>query len=67
MQFIADHLVEIVAVLGALHTIALVIVNATPTPKDNEALAKLYRVVELIAGFITPKAKEADKPEEVGK
>jgi hypothetical protein len=48
----------------ALHGVALVIVNMTPTPKDNEALdnyrriaVKLYRAIEIIAGIISPRVK----------
>lgn len=58
------HLPEIVTVAVALHGLALAIVNLTPTPKDNEALGnaarvavKLYRVIEILAGIISPLAK----------
>ena len=58
------HLPEIVTVAVALHGLALAIVNITPTPKDDEALSnaarvvvKLYRVVEILAGIISPLAK----------
>lgn len=51
-------------IYGAIHLVALVVVNLTPTPKDNEALAgheralvKAYRLVEILAGIITPLAK----------
>lgn len=46
------------------HFLAVLIVNLTPTPKDDEALsafqravAKAYRATELLAGIITPWAK----------
>jgi hypothetical protein len=59
-----SHLSDYVALVVALHGVALVIVNMTPTPKDNEALdnyrrlaVKLYRAVEIIAGVISPKVK----------
>lgn len=58
------HLPEYVALAIAIHGVALVVVNMTPTPKDNEALdtysrllVKLYRVVEILAGIIGPLAK----------
>ena len=42
----------------------MIIVNLTPTPKDNEALGnfgrfvvRAYRLVEIIAGIVTPLAK----------
>lgn len=41
-------------ILLALHGIALVIVNFTDTPKDNELLARLYRMIEFIAGIVRP-------------
>jgi hypothetical protein len=40
------------------------VVNLTPTPKDNEALevtsvaaVKVYRVIEILAGIISKRAK----------
>lgn len=60
----SHHLTDYIAVAVALHGVALAWVNMTPTPKDNEALdsyskvfVKLYRVVEIIAGIISPLAK----------
>jgi hypothetical protein len=42
-----------------------VIVNLTPTPRDNEALGngarivvQLYRAIEILAGIITPLVKK---------
>jgi hypothetical protein len=59
-----SHLPEIVAIAVAGHALAVAIVNLTPTPKDDEALdsvarvgVKLYRVIEILAGIITPLAK----------
>jgi hypothetical protein len=59
-----DRLADYVALAVAIHGVALVIVNMTPTPKDNEALStysrlliKLYRAVEILAGIIGPLAK----------
>jgi hypothetical protein len=51
----AQHLVEI---LLAVHALALLIVNLTPTQKDNQAVAKYYRVVEILAGIVTRLAKQ---------
>lgn len=60
MQSLSDY----VALIVALHGVALVIVNMTPTPKDDEALdsyrriaVKLYRAVEIIAGIVSPRVK----------
>ena len=59
-----DRFAQYVALVVALHGVALVIVNLTPTPKDNEALGaarrvvvKLYRAVEILAGIVGPLAK----------
>lgn len=59
-----DRLSDYVALAIALHGVALVIVNMTPTPKDNEALdnyrrlvVKTYRAVEIIAGIVSPRVK----------
>lgn len=55
---------EYVALAIAIHGAAVLIVNLTPTPKDNQALGdvtrmavKLYRAVEILAGIWTPLAK----------
>lgn len=60
MERISDY----VALAVAIHGVALVIVNMTPTPKDNEALGnyrrlavKLYRAVEVLAGIVSPLVK----------
>lgn len=59
-----DRFAQYVALVVALHGVALVIVNLTPTPKDNETLGaarrvvvKLYRAVEILAGIVGPLAK----------
>ena len=48
----------------AIHALALVIVNLTPTPKDDAALSnaarvivRVYRVIEIIAGVVSPRVK----------
>jgi len=64
MDDMLRHLPEIVALLIAIHGVAVVVVNLTPTPKDDAALdtftrmgVKLYRAIEIFAGIITPFAK----------
>ena len=59
-----NHLSDYVALAIAIHGVALVVVNMTPTPKDNKALneytrllVKLYRVIEVMAGIVSPKVK----------
>lgn len=44
--------------LIALHSLAVFVVNMTPTPKDDAFVARFYRVVEIIAGIISSKAKQ---------
>jgi hypothetical protein len=55
---------EYVALAIAIHGAAVLIVNLTPTPKDNQALGdvsrmavKLYRAIEILAGIWTPLVK----------
>jgi hypothetical protein len=59
-----DRLSEYIALAVAIHGVAVVIVNLTPTPKDNEALdtytkviVKAYRAIEILAGIVSPKVK----------
>ena len=59
-----NHFSDYVALAVAIHGVALIIVNMTPTPKDNAALdsytkllVKFYRVIEVAAGIISPKVK----------
>lgn len=56
---------DYVALAVAIHGLALVVVNLTPTPKDNEYLdgaakvaVKVYRAVEILAGIVSRKAKQ---------
>ncbi|CAB4139472.1 hypothetical protein UFOVP347_28 [uncultured Caudovirales phage] len=57
-DFLTGNWEAIVAVLVALHALALAVVNLTPTPRDNEILARVYRVVEMVGGIVTRKAKQ---------
>jgi len=54
MNFDLSTALELAA---ALHVVAAIIVNITPTPKDNALLGKVYRWVEVFAGLVTPLAK----------
>lgn len=58
MQDLLSNAQQLVEILIAVHGVAILIVNLTPTPKDNEAVAKYYRVVEVLAGIITRLAKK---------
>jgi hypothetical protein len=59
-----EKLTEYISLAVAIHGVALVVVNLTPTPKDNEALdnysrlvVKAYRAVEILAGIWGPRVK----------
>jgi hypothetical protein len=52
-----NHVSTALQVLLAAHGVSLAIVNLTPTPKDDNIHAKVYKVIEKLAGFITPLAK----------
>lgn len=45
-------------ILFAVHALAVVIVNLTPTQKDDAAVAKYYRIIEILAGIVTRLAKQ---------
>lgn len=57
VEYVLQYQEELLAVLGAAHAFALAIVNLTPTPKDNETLAKIYGWIEVFAGLVTKKSK----------
>ena len=58
MNWILENWVTLLAVWGGVHTAASAITAATKTPKDDAALAKAYRAVEMVA-FVVGKAKQA--------
>lgn len=58
IDWLSNHWVEILAALAAIHTAAVAVVNLTPTPKDDEIVAKVYRWVERFAGIFTNKVKQ---------
>jgi len=60
-----DRVADYVALAVAVHGAAVVWVNMTPTPKDNQQLdkysrlmVKTYRVVEILAGVISKRVKQ---------
>lgn len=52
-----NDLRDLVQALLSAHALALLIVNLTPTPRDNVAVARLYRALEMVAGLWSPMAK----------
>jgi len=57
MEHLLGNLQQLFTILLATHAIALAIVNLTDTPKDDEAVAKIYRLIEVLAGVVTRFAK----------
>jgi hypothetical protein len=58
VHYLSENWTEVAGILAALHLLALAVVNATPTPRDDELYGKLYKVVEVIAGIVTKTAKK---------
>lgn len=52
MEWLKTYYVEIFAIFGGLYTIARIVVAATPTPKDNEALAEVGKILRIIAKIV---------------
>lgn len=50
-------LTDLIEVILALHGAAVLIVNLTDTPKDDDLVSRFYRAIELFAGLVTPLAK----------
>lgn len=64
ISYLIDNRRELFEVVIAAHAVAMLVVNLTPTPKDNEAVGaagavipKLYRALEMLAGIVLPMAK----------
>lgn len=57
LNYLYDNADAVLAAVLAVHAAAVLIANLTPTPKDNEALARVYRWIEVAAGIITRRAK----------
>lgn len=58
MNFIIEHASSVLEAISLVHAAALIVVNITPTPKDNEFLEGasgrvngLYRLIEMLAGI----------------
>lgn len=58
ISLIVSNLTTILGFFLSIHGLALVVVNATPTPLDNNVYGKFYRVVEFLAGILSVKVKE---------
>lgn len=58
LDFITANLGNISTVILAIMVPAQVIVNLTPTPEDDAIFGKVYRLVEILAGIVSPRAKQ---------
>lgn len=57
MTQLINHAEQLIAILFAIHALSVLLVNITPTPKDDAAVAKFYKVIEVLAGIVTKLAK----------
>lgn len=64
MEFVTGNLRELFEIALAVHGVAVLIVNLTPTPRDDEAvsdagkmLRQVYRAIEILGGIVSPLAK----------
>ena len=57
LNWLIENWDGVLAVITASHALALAVVNLTHTPKDDEIVGKVYRVIEALAGVVTRKAK----------
>jgi hypothetical protein len=58
MDHFITNIQALLVILLATHAVAIAIVNLTPTPKDDETVAKVYKLIEILAGIITKLAKK---------
>lgn len=57
IRYLIDNHRELLEIAIAIHAAAALVVNLTPTPRDNEVVHRCYRVLEILAGIVTPQAK----------
>lgn len=64
ISYLIDNRRELFEIAIAAHATAMLIVNLTPTPKDNAAagaagvmIRQAYRALEILAGLVFPLAK----------
>lgn len=59
MEWIVANLEPILLALLGTKALATLIVNLTPTPRDDTIVGAVYRGIEIVAGIVTGKAKQA--------
>lgn len=52
MDWVQSHLVEIFAIIGAVYTVARLVVALTPTPRDDEALERVSVFLKALAKVV---------------
>lgn len=64
LRYLIDHRRDLFEIAIAAHATAMLIVNLTPTPKDDAAagavgvaIRQAYRALEVVAGIVSPLAK----------
>lgn len=64
ISYLIDNRRELFEIAIAAHATAMLIVNLTPSPKDDEAagaagvvIRQAYRSLEMLAGLVSPLAK----------
>lgn len=58
IHYLSENWAEVAGILAAVHVLALAVVNATESKKDDELYNKVYKVIEVLAGLITKTAKK---------
>jgi hypothetical protein len=53
----AQAIEDFSTIIGYLHVLALLIINTTKTPKSGIMMSKVYKMLEILAGLLTPLAK----------
>lgn len=51
MEWINTHLKDVLAIIGAVVSLSSLIVKLTPTQKDDNALAKIIKVLSALGIF----------------
>ena len=49
IKWISANIETVIAIVTAVVTLASLVASVTPTPKDNAIIAKLYKVIDLLA------------------
>ncbi len=59
VTWVLDHSTEIIAILTGVVTVASAVAALTPTPKDDNIVGKVYKLVDWLALNV---GKAKDKP-----